>query len=85
MKMTPKQINVTADWLRRDVRGREHQPEALYIQVALDALDSYQRVEAWANGGALDAVINHPGLSHELRDAVRACRDEVRRALYGEE
>ena len=44
--LTKAQVVITTDWLRADVRGREHQPEALYLRVACDALAAYSRVVA---------------------------------------
>ena len=51
---------------------------------ALELAAAYERVTAWADSGALDSVITSRHLSPDVRDAVKGCRDEVRRALYGD-
>jgi hypothetical protein len=43
----------------------------------------YERVAAWVESGALDAVIRSRHLSPEVREAVQGCRDEVRREPEG--
>jgi len=50
---------------------------------AREALDAYSRVLAWVEGDALAAVINSRHLPPEVREAMRGCRDDVRRALEG--
>jgi hypothetical protein len=51
--------------------------------IALDTIAAYSRVLAWVEGGALNAVIRSRHLSPEVREAVKGCRDDVRRALEG--
>jgi len=58
-------------------------PACQWCVDARAALAAYERVVAWAESGALAEVINSRQLPPEVRDAVKGCRDDVRRALEG--
>ena len=73
--LTPDDINAARESMRFNNVPRYN---TIYA-----ALAAYSRVAAWVEGGALDAVIRSRHLSPEVREAVKGCRDDVRKALEG--
>lgn len=78
VKLTQEQIETAMGWIGCECIPPEADAHLHHMVAA------YQRVAEWVESGTLDAVITAHALPLDLREMVRGCRDDVRRALYGE-